>query len=275
MLYGRGSVDAKGSLCVPLLRGGSAQANPFPIVGGWWSSVRWRKKLPLARGRNYVAAQFNPTMCIIGEPSGVSKITLGYKGRLLIDYRLTRAVAHTARPEPSVGALGAAFWSKIEAWAETRNAGIDGQFDRVTPHLRSINTQSDNFHDTLTMMVSFRLPLTVTPEELLENVRVFTESDGELRPYGLEYAYRSDRSNPLVRGMLAAMRSNGLQPGFVLKTGTSDMNVVGRRWNCPIIAYGPGDSNLDHTPNEHLPLAEYQQAIEVLESLIENLPANI
>ena len=27
---------------------------------------------------------------------------------------------------------------------------------------------------------------------------------------------------------------------FVLKTGTSDMNVVARRWRCPILAYGPG-----------------------------------
>jgi LysW-gamma-L-lysine carboxypeptidase len=41
------------------------------------------------------------------------------------------------------------------------------------------------------------------------------------------------------------------------------MNIVGPAWNCPILAYGPGDSSLDHTPEEHLPLAEYGQAIVV------------
>ena len=268
VLYGRGSVDAKGSLCT--FAEAAAQA---AIPDGWRVVVvgAVEEEIATSKGAHYVAGQFNPAMCIIGEPSGVSKITLGYKGRLLIDYRLTRPVVHTARPEPSVGALGASFWSKIEAWAEAKNAGINGQFDRVTPHLRSINTQSDNFHDTLTMTVSFRLPTSVSPETTFEAVREFAEPDGELCPYGMEHAYKSDRSNALVRGMLAAMRSNGLQPGFVLKTGTSDMNVVGRHWDCPIIAYGPGDSNLDHTPDEHLPLAEYRQAVQVLSTLIENL----
>jgi [amino group carrier protein]-lysine/ornithine hydrolase len=54
------------------------------------------------------------------------------------------------------------------------------------------------------------------------------------------------------------------KPGYKLKTGTSDMNVVGPVWNCPIVAYGPGDSSLDHTPEEHLSIVEYEQSIQVL-----------
>ena len=61
------------------------------------------------------------------------------------------------------------------------------------------------------------------------------------------------------------------QPGFVVKTGTSDMNVVAPIWGCPIVAYGPGDSALDHTPNEHLALDEYWQAIGVLEAALRHL----
>jgi LysW-gamma-L-lysine carboxypeptidase len=60
----------------------------------------------------------------------------------------------------------------------------------------------------------------------------------------------------------------------VLKTGTSDMNVAGPVWGCPILAYGPGDSSLDHTPNEHLHLNEYWRAILVLEQALRNLPDN-
>ena len=58
---------------------------------------------------------------------------------------------------------------------------------------------------------------------------------------------------------------------FLLKTGTSDMNVVGPAWNCPILAYGPGDSSLDHTPDEHVELAEDLRAVDVLEAAILNL----
>jgi LysW-gamma-L-lysine carboxypeptidase len=49
------------------------------------------------------------------------------------------------------------------------------------------------------------------------------------------------------------------------------MNVAGPAWRCPIVAYGPGDSRLDHTPDEHLPLDEYQQAIGVLARVLEIL----
>jgi LysW-gamma-L-lysine carboxypeptidase len=38
---------------------------------------------------------------------------------------------------------------------------------------------------------------------------------------------------------------------------------------CPIIAYGPGDSSLDHTPEEHLLLEEYTKVVNTLRTLIE------
>jgi LysW-gamma-L-lysine carboxypeptidase len=49
------------------------------------------------------------------------------------------------------------------------------------------------------------------------------------------------------------------------------MNVVAPVWQCPILAYGPGDSVLDHTPNEHIDLVEYHQAIGVLERALGEL----
>ena len=38
--------------------------------------------------------------------------------------------------------------------------------------------------------------------------------------------------------------------------------------NRPIIAHGPGEPPLDDTPNEHLDLAEYRQAIAVLSRVL-------
>jgi LysW-gamma-L-lysine carboxypeptidase len=49
------------------------------------------------------------------------------------------------------------------------------------------------------------------------------------------------------------------------------MNVVGPLWNCPIVAYGPGDAALDHTPEEHIVLEEYHQAIAVLANVLRSL----
>lgn len=49
------------------------------------------------------------------------------------------------------------------------------------------------------------------------------------------------------------------------------MNVVGPVWGQNIVAYGPGDSRLDHTPKEHIHIAEYIQAIDVLELVLREL----
>ncbi len=269
-LYGRGSVDAKGSLCT--FAEAAAQAT---LPEGWRVIVAGcvEEEIASGKGSSYVSEHFTPDYCIIGEPSSSNRITLGYKGRVLIEYTLRREVAHTARPEPTVGALGSEFWQRVLDWAERENAGVDRIFDQLMPGLRSINTSSDYFNEMLSMHVSFRLPPRITPDDVVQALKAIAQPDGKLKVSGEEIAYQSDRSNPLVRGLMGAIRAEGGQPGFVLKTGTSDMNTVAARWTCPIVAYGPGDSNLDHTPNEHLPLDEYDKAISTLKRFIEGLGA--
>lgn len=268
VLYGRGSVDAKGALCAFA----EAAANAT-IPDGWRVVVigAVEEEAATSKGARYIRDHYQPDVCVIGEPSGAARITLGYKGRLILDYALTRRMAHTARPEPSVAALGAAFWARLEAWTATQNAGITTAFDQIWAHLRSINTETDHRTETVRLSISLRLPTRLPPETVLEAIHALADNDAVLKPYGMERAYQSDRNNPLARALLAAIRAEGERPAFVLKTGTADMNVVGEVWDCPIVAYGAGDSSLDHTPEEHVSLAEYDQAVRVLRRVIEGL----
>ncbi len=48
------------------------------------------------------------------------------------------------------------------------------------------------------------------------------------------------------------------------KSGTADMNILAPRFDVDAVAYGPGDSKLDHTPYEHVNLEEYLRSIEIL-----------
>ncbi len=268
LFYGRGSVDAKGPLCA--FAEGTASAT---IPDGWRVMVvgAVEEESATSKGALHIRDMVDPALCIIGEPSGTSRITLGYKGRLIAEYTLTQPRTHGARPEPTVGALAADVWSQVMAWVDSINSGRERYFDRVMPSLRKINTSSDGLYETVTMTLGFRLPTDVTPDDVRRIVREIVGDQGTLRTRGAETAYLSDKRNAAVRGMLAAIRAQGVRPAFVLKTGTSDMNVVGSKWDCPMVAYGPGDSNLDHTPNEHISLTEYQQAIHTLTYFIENL----
>ena len=112
------------------------------------------------------------------------------------------------------------------------------------------------------------------PRELQSTLRGFGE-DAELRFRGREVAFRAPKNTPLVRAFLRAIRAQGERPAFQVKSGTSDMNVVGPHWKCPILAYGPGDASLDHTPHEHIDLREYHRAIGVLVSVLEHLQQDL
>ncbi len=267
-LYGRGSVDAKGSLCA--FAEATARAT---IPPGWRVMVIGAVDEEAdSRGAYYVREQLQPTWCLIGEPSGAARITLGYKGHMRVHYRLTRPLAHSALPQPSVAELGVRLWQGLGAWAEGHNQGKERLFEQIALHLAAINTHSDGFRETLAMEINLRLPPGVLPDEARAALADLAEADAIWETSSAEPAYLAPKGTPLVRALLAAIRAQGEQPGFVLKSGTSDMNVVGEVWTCPIVAYGPGNSSLDHTPHEHLSLAEYWQAVRTLQHLIEHLP---
>jgi [amino group carrier protein]-lysine/ornithine hydrolase len=57
----------------------------------------------------------------------------------------------------------------------------------------------------------------------------------------------------------------------LIKSGTADMNIVAPLWGCPAVAYGPGDSSLDHTPNEKLSLDDYNRSVQVLQQVLREI----
>jgi LysW-gamma-L-lysine carboxypeptidase len=156
----------------------------------------------------------------------------------------------------------------------TRDYNIQHEriFDQVTPTIRSLKSTSDGITDYAQMQITFRLPEGLTINKLKDQLQKRIAAPAKLELIrGAVEAYRASKNTKLVRAALAAIRAEDGTPSFVVKTGTSDMNIVAPKWQCPSIAYGPGDSNLDHTPNEHISQLEYQRSIAVLRTLMENI----
>ncbi len=274
-LYGRGAVDAKGPLAaflaatMRLAARETTRRFPIIVVGAV------EEEAATSRGARAVLDRWRPAYTIIGEPSSADAVTLGYKGRLLASCRVEQPVAHTARPEEGACARAVAFWQAVqqsaEAWnaAHVRPGDPASYFSMLMPSLRTIHSGSDGFTDWCEMEIGYRLPPEYDPHALEAWLTKRAQAEGvQIRFRGAETAYRAPRHGPLASAFVRALRAEGMTPGFKLKTGTSDMNVVGPVWNCPILAYGPGNSALDHTPNEHINLTEYYQAINVLERVL-------
>jgi len=112
--------------------------------------------------------------------------------------------------------------------------------------------------------VGVRLPPNVPPEDWYQKLTEIA-GDANVEPTGLAVpAWQCEKNTRLVRAFLSGIRSQGGEPRFVYKTGTSDLNIVAPVWKCPALVYGPGDSSLDHTPDEHISLEKYGKAVHVL-----------
>lgn len=267
LLYGRGAVDAKGPLCAfasAAARVGAREGYKLIVVGAV------EEECPTSKGAHFARTQYAPAFAIVGEPSGWDRVTLGYKGSLWLEYALTRNNAHSAGQARSANEDAVEFWLRVKEHAGEFNTGKTKVFDRLDPTLRGMSSENDGLHETARLIIGLRLPLDVTVGSLEETL---TQMAGEAKlKFDTETpAYRAEKNNALVRAFLSAIREGGGTPGFNVKTGTSDMNVVGPHWQCPIVTYGPGDSNLDHTPNEHIDLGEYDKAVEVLARVVESV----
>jgi LysW-gamma-L-lysine carboxypeptidase len=184
-------------------------------------------------------------------------------------------MSHSAGQLASGPEIAVEFWNTLTRHAAAYNEG-HAVFDTLDTSLRSIQTSSDGLQEVVTQRIGLRLPLDYDVAALQTYLR---EQAGAatLHFSGYEVAHKSDKRNPLVKAFLKTIREHGGDPKFKVKTGTSDMNVLAPHWHCPVVAYGPGDSALDHTPHEHISLQEYLRAIDiltrVLHLLIEASPA--
>jgi len=260
LLYGRGTVDAKGPLATfvaAVARAGSLPGKRFVVVGAV------EEEAATSKGARFLLERLMPAAIVIGEPSGWADVTNGYKGRLLADIEYHQEIAHTAGPDKSVCEQAVDCWMRIVRETDHWNVERPRIFDQISPSLRTMHSDSDGFVETARLTVGFRLPPGTDIDNLERQLAEWSDP-ATVSFRGRESAFRASRSTPLARAFVRAIHDLGERACFKVKSGTSDMNVVGPVWHSPIVAYGPGDSTLDHTPHEHIDLDEYHRAIEVL-----------
>ena len=265
-LYGRGTVDAKGPLAAFVIAASRAfQSGELACRIEIAGCVE--EEVPSSKGARHIAKQPAPELCLIGEPSGWQGVTLGYKGFLRLHAEHARPVQHTAGRGEGVGALTCRAYVAIEEAAARFNSDRKTLYDQLFAHLADIRIEDDGLEERAQLDLRLRLPEDLGPEDAQAFIAGVLpgwslESEGGLS------AYSDRRTNPAARLLGRAISRADGRPRYIRKTGTADLNVVGPIWQCPIAAYGPGDSSLDHTPNEHIEFEEYLAGISVLTSFL-------
>ncbi len=280
-IFARGAVDAKGPLAAMVMA--AAQAAKEPGFKGKVLIASVVEEEATSRGvRHLITQGIKADYAIFGEPSGVDNITIGYKGQIQLKIILKTQTGHASTPWLFDNALEKAY----ELWAQIKAAcpypSIEPQetpFTSITVCLVRIAGGRGNsvIPFEAEMNLDVRVPLQFTTTQVYDKMMKIIGNYQNANPQvGIRATvmdtvepFEANKSSPLVHVISSSVRKVLSKPATLLrKTGTGDMNILGKAMNLPIVTYGPGESHLDHTIDEHIDIKEYLQAIEVYKETI-------
>ncbi len=280
-LLGRGSVDAKGSLAAMILAAHELKRSGYEgeIIVAAVVDEEGRGSGAKHLARSGLSVDY----ALLGEPSGIGQITVGYKGRVQLRINVETEGFHASSPWLGKSALmhSLDIIARIREYVEKE--GGSSPFDSLTMCVTlmqagvATNVAPPNCAFTLDIRVPPRLRSYRVVNDILSIVKGYVDStehgvDVQVVPEEITEAFLVDKANPLVSALSAAIHKvTGRSAQLVRKTGTGDMNILGFSLSIPAATYGPGDPKLSHTNHERLDLEEYLQSIEVMKEALEIL----
>jgi len=275
-IYARGAVDAKGPLAAMIMAAVAAAKEPGFKGKILIASVV--EEEATSRGVKHLINQgIKADYAIFGEPSGVENVTIGYKGQIQLKIVCKTETGHSSTPWLYDNALEKAY----EVWGLIKNASSypsldpsESPFNVVTACLVKVmgGRATSVVPFEAEMNLDVRVPIQFTTAQVFEQIEKIIVKYQAANPKVTVKAtvldtvepFEVNKASPIVHVLSSSVRKVLNKPATLLrKTGTGDMNILGRAMNLQIVTYGPGDSHLDHTLDEHINISEYLDAIQV------------
>lgn len=271
-IYGRGAVDAKSSLAAIITASANLLHEDFPakiILAAVVDEEGSGKGI-----KNLIKQKIKVDYAIFGEPSNTKGVVIGYKGSLKLKVICETVGGHSSAPWLFENAIEKAFeaWNIIKNFRHEKEK-LNSKFYSLTSCLTKINGGS-NFSlvpNNCEIEVDLRIPPQIHPEEILYLIK---KKVNFAKIEALDYVkgYEINSNSFLVKAFIYAIRKvSGSQVSLLKKTGTSDMNILAETLNIPMVAYGPGDSTLDHTENEFININDFLTSIKIYEEALKFL----
>jgi LysW-gamma-L-lysine carboxypeptidase len=264
-IYGRGAVDAKSPLAALLTSGAESCGSPLRIMVAGVTE----EEITTSKGIRHLLAYAKPKMAINGEPSNTNGITIAYKGRLVVECRTRGKALHAGMASENPIERTFEFYTRVRSAYPQH-----GKFDSVIINLTSIHAGSADainvVPENMDFVLDVRLPPSIKNSAVVRKFRQLAPQNVTLSVHESISGVETDPNHSLCRAMVHSMRHNGIAPRYVKKSGSADMNITSHA-GIPTIAYGPGDSSLDHTPHEVVEVADYRKSIAILKGAIAKL----
>ncbi|MHA1712937.1 MAG: M20/M25/M40 family metallo-hydrolase, partial [Candidatus Ranarchaeia archaeon] len=240
ILYGRGSVDAKGPLatfiqCMYNLR--AIEKGRLIVVGAVEEEGRSKGAHHFIKSGIMESVDY----AIIGEPSNTVNITIGYRGSLNIRLKIETEPGHTSNPNVrnSIEDFLTIHQKLVDVLPITKNRGKQRNLT-IRPMWIKAFTPNE-----LKVYYNIRVPFNLTCDHV---INVFKRVIGDFNKeanfakVNMEIHDRADpyqlkqKNNELIKNLRSAIEKRvGNPPRLIRKTGTADINVLGNAYpNIPM-----------------------------------------
>jgi len=270
-LFGRGASDAKAPLISMLLACSEFKQRGTIIFAGVVDEEGNATGI-----KELVKNNLSIDYAIFGEPSGINRITISYKGRIAL--KITCDVldsAHASAPWLSKNSIEEVFevWKLLSAEISAKYDKTDNKSKSVSLSLTEISGGSSHnvTPQKCKVTIDIRVPNGVKCLEILNHLDTSIRNISEMRKVKITYriedmteAFEADHSSPLVRALsLSILDVCKVRSVLLRKTGTGDMNVLGNSLNIPVVTYGPGEPHVSHSKDEKVEIQSYLTSIEI------------
>ena len=306
-IYGRGACDMKGGLATSIIAA-EAFIETYPdFAGAIEISGTADEESGGYGGVAYLAEQgfFSPTRVqhvIIPEPLNKDRICLGHRGGWWAEIETKGEIAHGSMPflgdcaVRHMGAVLGEFEDKLFPAMAARHTDMPVVPDGARQSTMNINSihggqkeQDDDFTglpahcvpDSCRIVIDRRFlveePIDQVRGEvtaLLEGLRdTRADFEYELTEINTVLPSMTDRDAPVVITVADAIQSvMGKPPEYVASPGSYDqkhIDRIGKLKNC--IAYGPGELELAHKPDEWVGVEDMIDSAKVMGAALETL----
>jgi LysW-gamma-L-lysine carboxypeptidase len=280
VVHGRGACDAKG----PLL------SLMFAFQDLALSSTEGRIVFAAVTGEELrseglnelIQSNIRTDFAIFGEPGGLAKITVGYRGHLTVRLEVITPEVHASAPKLTTNSaeLTFAIYNSIK---EKLDAVNSESTERVSVSLTQIN--SGTSHNVIpgrtTATIDVRTPVGFSGGQIIAKINEvlpqYSRSNSDSK-INLDFgestsAYRVRLNSPLVRALSRAILKSGEKPTMIMKSGTGDMNTYALAYGIDAVTYGPGDAKLSHTSEERVNVDEIFSCASVIVNAAKELIA--
>ena len=262
VVWGRGAVDARAPL-LAMIYAAALYRGPCAVLGGGLvaeegdSRGAWRL---VERGERY-------EYIIIGEPSGTTGIVIGYRGSAPTRVTCKGRGGHGASPWEA----DSAFEKLLEYYTglKTRCGRGFNEYSAAATVVKA-GDYPNKLPEHAEAYLDVRVPPGKGEEETLQFLSEGLPRDCRVEILGFTPGVRVKPNEPVPRALMRSMLKLRVKPRLLLKHGTSDMNILYRIAGS-IAAYGPGDSRLSHSTEEHVDARDVQLAVRILLGALDEL----